>query len=782
MKKIMVLAWVLVLSLPGLSTAAWQENGIPMYNGTFYSTQRMISDGNGGMYLLVVEQVSTAISATRFDRNGEIIWQTSIPAYPNIASLEYADAVSDGAGGVVFCYSGAVIGVYSTIYNRILPDGSTPLGSGVQVNSSPTARNPQLLCDGTYVYFTWQDNGGGQYIYYCQKTDLNGAPQWAAGDVPLESDPGYSSRMKMLLDGAGGLMVAWTDSRNGNSDIFAQRIDASGTKLWGADGLAVCTDLSSQYLNGIVPDGRGGLVAQWLDYRDGTGAVWVQRIKSYGSPAWAANGLMVANGIYTAQMECLASGVVLMAWVKVNGSTADIVTQALGPDGTLILGPTGRVSISGINITSSYSALSASGETMLYAWTGISYGEGDIYLQRFDQAGNPLISPDRTAVCTAPDDQNSPMVLNDGDDGCFLAWTDYRGGVFSMYGQHMTKDGYWGEPAAYLAGVTDVPDDQGGFVNLSWDASRLDTYPSGEMSAYSLWRSIPPAKALASPSLITRPADRRSVKTGPVILASGTADKALYWEFIDSVAPHGFAGYGSVQTTPYDSLSPSTPSIDYMVITETSVDSVFFMSNSVTALSVDNLAPGAVKGLRGAASYGPSSIDLAWHPNPENDLDHYNLYRGTDAGFTPDQTSLVAAVADTTFLDNQGDGSSYYRLTAVDIHGNEGPDVLLSPDGVSSVGDSAPAALAIEGIAPNPFNPMTTIAFNVRRTGTVRLEIYDVAGRRVRVLVDQVLSAGPARAVWRGLDDSGQQVASGTYFARLSDDLGVVTRSLVLIK
>jgi len=218
------------------------------------------------------------------------------------------------------------------------------------------------------------------------------------------------------------------------------------------------------------------------------------------------------------------------------------------------------------------------------------------------------------------------------------------------------------------------------------------------------------------------------------------------------------------------------------VITETAADSVYFVSQPVGCLSVDNLAPTVVQGLRGAVSYGTPSVNLAWHPNPEVDLGHYNLYRGGAPNFVPDPASLVSAVADTTFLDFMGSGSSFYRLAAVDIHGNEGPDVLLSPAAVSGIGLGVPAVLAIEGIAPNPFNPATTVSFNVRRAGPVRLEIYDIAGRHVRTLVDGWSPAGPRQAMWRGFDDNGRAVSSGAYLARLTDDQGSVTKALSLIK
>jgi hypothetical protein len=83
---------------------------------------------------------------------------------------------------------------------------------------------------------------------------------------------------------------------------------------------------------------------------------------------------------------------------------------------------------------------------------------------------------------------------------------------------------------------------------------------------------------------------------------------------------------------------------------------------------------------------------------------------------------------------------------------------------------------------PNPFNPATTIAFSLPRAGDVELGVYTVDGRRVAVLVDDTLPAGPHSATWTGRDESGRQVASGTYFYRLTTGNETLTRRMVLVK
>ena len=100
----------------------------------------------------------------------------------------------------------------------------------------------------------------------------------------------------------------------------------------------------------------------------------------------------------------------------------------------------------------------------------------------------------------------------------------------------------------------------------------------------------------------------------------------------------------------------------------------------------------------------------------------------------------------------------------------------------ASVG--APVALPAAGLAlapprPNPSAGSSTMEFTVARTGPVRLEIHDVLGRRVRVLVDEERSAGTHSVAWDGRADDGTRIATGTYFGRLRAAGGEAVRRIV---
>ncbi len=105
----------------------------------------------------------------------------------------------------------------------------------------------------------------------------------------------------------------------------------------------------------------------------------------------------------------------------------------------------------------------------------------------------------------------------------------------------------------------------------------------------------------------------------------------------------------------------------------------------------------------------------------------------------------------------------------------------LNPD-LTGADDIPARALALSQNVPNPFNPKTDISFSLAQTGAVKLEVFDVQGRSVKVLTDGVLNAGDHMRTWDGTDAKGHQVPSGLYFYKLSADQKSETKKMVMLK
>jgi hypothetical protein len=94
-----------------------------------------------------------------------------------------------------------------------------------------------------------------------------------------------------------------------------------------------------------------------------------------------------------------------------------------------------------------------------------------------------------------------------------------------------------------------------------------------------------------------------------------------------------------------------------------------------------------------------------------------------------------------------------------------------------------PTRWALHQNHPNPFNPMTTLSFDLPRDAAVTLSIYDVSGRLVRTLIGQErLTVGRHEYSWNGRDERGRQVPSGIYFYKLAGEDFVQTNRMVLVR
>jgi len=93
-----------------------------------------------------------------------------------------------------------------------------------------------------------------------------------------------------------------------------------------------------------------------------------------------------------------------------------------------------------------------------------------------------------------------------------------------------------------------------------------------------------------------------------------------------------------------------------------------------------------------------------------------------------------------------------------------------------------PVTSSLSVAYPNPFNPVTTLRYDLAEAGEVRLTIYNVAGQVVRRLASGRQVAGQYSVIWDGRDDAGRAVATGVYLARLEAGAFRQTQKMLLLK
>jgi hypothetical protein len=337
--------------------------------------------------------------------------------------------------------------------------------------------------------------------------------------------------------------------------------------------------------------------------------------------------------------------------------------------------------------------------------------------------------------------------------------------------------------APKIASIGDVPNDQGGKVHVLWNASAIDLAPSYGISSYTLWRRITTAAAAQAaehgvPLVRVGDASRASAlydqgRRAIRVTAEGT--QALYWEFVESVPARGVSGYGYMAPTTSDSLPGSIPWNVFFVDAKDATTTAFYVSAPDSGYSVDNLPPGPPAPV--AAAYSTGATYLHWGVSLEADFSIYRVYRGASAEFVPGTGNLVATKPDTGYAD-VGPAGSYYKISAVDDHGNESSFALVTPAQTTGVSADTPLAFALEKVRPNPaLGRDLTVHFVLPVRAAARLELLDVAGRSV--VARDVGALGPGAHAVNLAEQT--PVRPGLYFVRLKQEAKArVARVVVL--
>ncbi len=359
-------------------------------------------------------------------------------------------------------------------------------------------QNPQINSDDAGgAIITWEDfRSGNKRDIYAERVDASGAVQWVADGVPICTATGNQYYPELTSDGAGGAIITWFDYRSGsaNSDIYAQRANASGAVQWPADGVAICMATGSQQYPELISDATGGAIITWQDLRSGTNCdIYVQRVDASGAVQWPADGVLICTATgdqQTPQIISDGAGGAILTWEDYRGGNADVYAQRVTASGeALWTAPDGHA-ICTATLDQHYPELISDGAGgAIITWYDHRGGSNyDIYAQRVDASGKVQWAVDGVAICAAAGDQQSPQLTSDGAGGAIVTWFDYRSGsewnIYDIYAQRVNALGavQWAADGVAIStaeGYQFLPlltsDDTGGAI-ITWQDLRSGYY------------------------------------------------------------------------------------------------------------------------------------------------------------------------------------------------------------------------------------------------------------------------------------------------------------------
>ncbi len=815
----------LVLIFPNTANAQWVSNGAPV-SATVGSQAAPIAipDGSGAFIVYTDSRGgSTDIYAQRVDEHGKAMWALNGVPVCSAGNNQSAPALApDGTGGAIFVwydFRNANNDIYA---QRINASGAVQWATdGVAVCSFAGEQvYPTIVPDGIGgAVVAWQDSRIGTYDIYAQRINASGVAQWTANGVTVCASGGDQWYPQLTTDGASGAIVAWHDYRSGTADVYSQRMNSAGTPQWTANGIAIANVGGDQLYPTITSDGAGGAIVTWQDSRANPSysAIYAQRTTGGGSALWGTQGAYVGgpaigNSFAPVITSDGASGAII-AWYDNRSGTNDIFIQHMSASGAPQWTSQGLAICTAVGGQSGCSITSNGNGGAIVSWTDGRVTLSDIYAQHVSAPGDAQWTADGAPICTAASAQITSSITSNGSGGAIVAWGDARatGNSSDVYAQRIEGTfGYWGHPEPVVTSVADIPNDQGGKVAVNWKASGRDAAVPQTITYYTIWRAVdalPANLAGGSVSLVSHLGDVRQDAMGPVycaassglfgpeppVPASRTRDKSIspsmspappyYWELVGTQEAHGWGGYTFSASTRADSVAANAGNEAFMVAAHIQTSTfVAFPSNAATGHSVDNLAPPAPLFL--TANRAGSNVNLEWNRVPAPDLKSYSVYRATAAGVTPIPMNFLANDDDTLMVDSNAPTSAlYYIVTAGDVHANQSaPSNEAQVSAATGVGNLPPiTALTVMQNYPNPFTAETALQVGLPSAASIKIEVYDVAGRRVRES-SLVGKKGWQAVSLSSLDDRGQPLASGVYFFRVNAGGETATKKFVITR
>ena len=438
------------LGIPGQAQAAWVEDGTPVCTEAYSQNgASACSDGAGGAIIAWIDRRDGLawgthdVYAQRVYPDGTLAWAPAGVAVCDVPEEQSSvRVVSDGYGGAIIIWADLRDAGVTKIYaQRLAPDGSrlwNLADDGVLVSTMDT-QSAEMTSDGHGgAIVTWGRDAGGQNMnLYAQRLDPSGTLLWDSDGVEVCNDPSHQSVPRIAPDGLGGAYIAWNDYRYSDIVIrgYANHVNASGTVTWGSGGLRVSETSASMGDLDIAADGLGGIVVSY-NTRVGFDPTQVdaQRIDPSGARLWGSMGLEVCRSGIQCQNVSLSpdgNGGTYIAWEESRPGAEGARIQYVSADGSILLETNGmKVTAHNVHQGGVCIARHLDGGAVI-GWLEIRDNpEYDLFAQRIDGAGQRAWGDEGTALCETPDFPRKAEWVQVTEGNPIIHWCDWRDGDY----------------------------------------------------------------------------------------------------------------------------------------------------------------------------------------------------------------------------------------------------------------------------------------------------------------------------------------------------------------
>ncbi len=331
----------------------------------------------------------------------------------------------------------------------VWPD-AIPIRQGVNIEWFRTGTG---TADGGAIY-VWSDTKLGERDLWAQKVDAQGNMVWGS-PLLVDGKPDRQEDPVVCRTSDDNYMIAWIDFSNDlDGNVYAQKVNAQGQLLWGTGGKPVCTAVDVQISLNMEPDTAGGVYIIWSDSRNPSKDLYGQRLNSNGDPVWALNGIPIANDLGDEIQNTMlpdGQGGMMIGYTHSYVGADDLYVKRFNPNGTMAwTQPLALCTATG-NQNGIRMASIGNGE-FVFTWQDQRNDDPDIYAQKVNLAGQVLwqdpfvVYGDSGTANFAP--QLNPRIVATSDNGAVIIWEDFRLDPQNpdLFGQKLSSAGakLWG--------------------------------------------------------------------------------------------------------------------------------------------------------------------------------------------------------------------------------------------------------------------------------------------------------------------------------------------------
>ncbi len=688
-------------------------------------------------------------------------------------------------------------GTGQVVIHGLDEDGEDVFNDGeITVDMLYTVSIPRMAetSDGFLLLYLVQQSTSfmGARSMYLQRYSTSGEAQWEDEGAAVHTTSGIGPwhRPDLVSDGDDGAVIYWYDSHSGNTNhVYVQHVDSDGNISWDADGVQVSTANTAQTSPTLayVPDtGNFYVFYPFTNTGQTESGFGAQYFNADGERQWDDSGVVLSElgGAQHSQPSAFAlnDGSAIVMYLEYEDAThMRVKAIKLNTDGEEVW-DTSPVELTTTTATrSDLMATKIVSEQIVGVWGNGDVETSDIYLQNVNPDGS-LGTAGPGITITSPESgvtvHELPVVVTYAVSN-FVVADEGGDGVIEL-----TVQGTSDPVISYTTDETitlTALDEWTNTITLrlvDYDHEALD--PDAFATIQVTYDRLEPSIVINSPN------DDTEVIELPLNVTFTVVDFTVAEEGGDGVIELTVQGDGDPETsyTTAEEISIETLDAGFNTITLGLVDYDHnaLIPDAMDAVTVEYTPPPQPE----IAITSPMNNDEITEVPLEVVFTVTNLEIGPDAGsirvHVNDDSVDTWTSTDPGYIDTLASGNSTIVLQLVNAEGElleamASVGIVYTPDYVLEQA-MIPNHYGLEAAYPNPFNPSTTINYAMKADGIVKIEVYDILGRSVAVLVNGVQPAGIHTINWLSND-----LASGIYFVRMNAGQDfVATMKLVRMK